>query len=250
MYFRIPTASAYNSSRRLKDLMMTDDTDGKDDKPKKKVYPNLKPAWKPGQKSANPEGRTPKYIQQHEIVAKIADNCDEAVDVVRQIMRKTRISPGDEVRLRAANSIIDRIIGKAAPRNVSASFTHRTVSADGTIIEGSATGAMSPLLQAAHAHLAQEEVRKLTPPAPDPVADTPASPAKAAPPHVITLYLGRQHPSARAAQGREAVHPCHYWRDARGQEGVGCFRPTWWHSRGAAWRLDQLQSPRPPSFTG
>jgi hypothetical protein len=85
---------------------------------------------------------------------------------VHQIMMKPRVSPGDEIKLRAANSILDRHIGKA-PQSVSAYVTQRTIAADGTIVEGSISGGMmSPLLQAAHAHLAQEEVRKLTPPAP------------------------------------------------------------------------------------
>lgn len=85
---------------------------------------------------------------------------------MHQIVMKPRVSPGDEIKLRAANSILDRHIGKA-PQSVSAYVTQRTIAADGTIVEGSISGGMmSPLLQAAHAHLAQEEVRKLTSPAP------------------------------------------------------------------------------------
>ena len=90
----------------------------------------------------------------------------KALAVVNEIMMKKRVSPGDEIKLRAANSIMDRILGKA-PQSMHASVTQRTVAADGTIIEGSVSGGgmMSPLLQAAQAHLAQEEVRRLNPPA-------------------------------------------------------------------------------------
>jgi len=132
-----------------------------------KLYPQLKTPWQPGQ-SGNPLGRAkaPPFVSKHAgALDKIADHLDEAIDVVKQIMRKTRTSPGDEIRLRAANSFIDRIVGKA-PQSVAVSSVHRTISADGTIIEGSnglSSAASSPLLRNAQAHFAREDVRRLAP---------------------------------------------------------------------------------------
>ena len=150
---------------------MTDDTDDDDDGNKSspgrlRSNQNLKPFKSGAEWKGNAKGRTPRHVQQNELMNKIGDSAERALKVVDDIMMKARVSPGDEIKLRAANSILDRLLGKA-PQSVSASVTQRTVAADGTIIEGSVSGGgmMSPLLQAAQAHLAQEEVRRLDPPA-------------------------------------------------------------------------------------
>ena len=135
-----------------------------DKKEKPKRNPNLRAPWKPGQ-SANPRGRPPRDQQQHALLSRIGDYGDEALDTIIQVMRKTRAGPGDATRLRAAMDVLDRIIGRPA-QSLAASVIQRTVSADGTLIEGSAM--MSPLLQAAQAHFVEEEMRQLAAPKTEP----------------------------------------------------------------------------------
>jgi hypothetical protein len=116
---------------------------GKKEKPNRN--PNLGPPWKKGQ-SANPHGRPPRDVQQSALLARIGDHGDEALDTIIQVMRKTRPSHGDNIKLKAATDELDRIIGRPT-QSLAASVIQRTVAADGTLIEGSAM--MSPLLQAA-----------------------------------------------------------------------------------------------------
>jgi hypothetical protein len=123
-----------------------------DKKEKPNRYRNLKPPWKPGQ-SANPRVRPPRDEQQRELLSRISDHGDEALDTLIQVMRKTRAGPADEIRLKAAFNVLDRIVGKPT-QSLAASILQRTVPADGTLIEGSAM--MSPLLQAAQAHFVEE----------------------------------------------------------------------------------------------
>jgi hypothetical protein len=145
---------------------MTDDADD-DDKPspgRLRGNQNLKPFKSGAEWRGNAKGRPPRHIQEQALRDKISDSAEAPLKVVHEIMMKKRVSPGDEIKLRAANSILDRHIGKA-PQSVSAYVTQRTVAADGTIVEGGMSGSATPLLQAAQAHLAQEQVRKLNPPA-------------------------------------------------------------------------------------
>ena len=107
-----------------------------DKKEKPKRNPNLKPPWKPGQ-SANPQGRPPRDQQQHALLSQISDHGDEALDTIIQVMRKTRPSPGDNIKLKAATDVLDRIVGKPT-QSLAASVIQRTVAADGTLIEGAA----------------------------------------------------------------------------------------------------------------
>ena len=113
----------------------------KKDKPKR--YRNLKPAWKPGQ-AGNPQGRPPRDMQQRELLSQLADHGDEALATVIAVMRKARASAGDAVKLRAAQDVLDRLIGRPT-QSLAASVIQRTVAADGTLIEGSAM--MSPLFK-------------------------------------------------------------------------------------------------------
>lgn len=176
---------AYNTAWRWNRMVtMADD---EDDKPKK-LYPNLKP-WKT-QPPQPPRGS--RYAKHADAIAKIGDNVEDAIEVVVGIMKAPRLRLGDELRLRAANSIIDRILGKA-PQSVAASFLHRTISADGTVIEGPSGSAMSPLLQAANSHIAQEELCRLVPPpatqdaAQAPAQAVPEPPAEGVHPNVTRL---------------------------------------------------------------
>ncbi len=136
----------------------------KKDKPKR--YRNLKPAWKPGQ-AGNPQGRPPRDVQQRELLSQLADHGDEALATVIAVMRKARASAGDAVKLRAAQDVLDRLLGRA-PQSLAASIVQRSIAHDGTLIEGSAIGAMSPLLQAAQAHFVEEEMRQLAAPKTEP----------------------------------------------------------------------------------
>ena len=145
----------------------------KKDKPKR--YRNLKPAWKPGQ-AGNPQGRPPRDVQQRELISQLADHGDEALATVIAVMRKARASAGDAVKLRAAQDVLDKLSGRA-PQSLAASIVQRSIAHDGTLIEGSAIGAMSPLLQAAHAHFAEEEVRQLA--APQAVSEPSSAPPQA-----------------------------------------------------------------------
>ena len=151
----------------------------KKDKPKR--YRNLKPAWKPGQ-AGNPQGRPPRDVQQRELLSQLADHGDEALATVIAVMRKARASAGDAVKLRAAQDVLDRLIGRPT-QSLAASVIQRTIAHDGTLIEGSAIGAMSPLLQAAHAHFAEEEMRQLAAPKTEPAPE----PSPPPPPAVIAL---------------------------------------------------------------
>ncbi len=151
----------------------------KKDKPKR--YRNLKPAWKPGQ-AGNPQGRPPRDVQQRELLSQLADHGDEALATVIAVMRKARASAGDAVKLRAAQDVLDRLIGRPT-QSLAASVIQRTMAHDGTLIEGSAIGAMSPLLQAAHAHFAEEEMRQLAAPKTKPAPE----PSPPPPPAVIAL---------------------------------------------------------------
>ena len=151
----------------------------KKDKPKR--YRNLKPAWKPGQ-AGNPQGRPPRDVQQRELLSQLADHGDEALATVIAVMRKARASAGDAVKLRAAQDVLDKLIGRPT-QSLAASVIQRTIAHDGTLIEGSAIGAMSPLLQAAHAHFAEEEMRQLAAPKTEPAPE----PSPPPPPAVIAL---------------------------------------------------------------
>jgi hypothetical protein len=91
--------------------------------------------------------------QQHARLSRIGDYGDEALDTIIQVMRKTRPSPGDNIKLKAATDVLDRIIGRPT-QSLAAFVIQRTVAADGTLIEGSAM--MSPLLQAAQAHFVDD----------------------------------------------------------------------------------------------
>ena len=150
------------------------------DKPKR--YRNLKPAWKPGQ-AGNPQGRPPRDVQQRELISQLADHGDEALATVIAVMRKARASGGDAVKLRAAQDVLDKLLGRA-PQSLAASIVQRSIAHDGTLIEGSAIGAISPLLQAAHAHFAEEEMRQLAAPKTEP------APERSPPPRLpLSRYL-------------------------------------------------------------
>ena len=124
--------------------------------------------------------RPPRDEQQRELLSRISDHGDEALDTLIQVMRKTRAGPADEIRLKAAFNVLDRIVGKPT-QSLAASILQRTVPADGTLIEGSAM--MSPLLQAAQAHFVEEEMRQLAGPKTEPAPEPSAPP----PPAVIAL---------------------------------------------------------------
>ena len=114
----------------------------------------LKP-WPKGQ--PNTCGR-PK--QHAEVVATIRDNAEEILGTLFRLMRKDRLSPGDKTRYMVCEALLDRGFGRA-PHTLAAAIQHHT-GLDGTALhlEGAA---MSPLLQAAHAHIA-EEAKQLPPP--------------------------------------------------------------------------------------
>jgi len=107
----------------------------------------LKP-WPKGQ--PNTCGR-PK--QHAEVVATIRDNAEEILGTLFRLMRKDRLSPGDKTRYMVCEALLDRGFGRA-PHTLAAAIQHHT-GLDGTALhlEGAA---MSPLLQAAHAHIAEE----------------------------------------------------------------------------------------------
>jgi hypothetical protein len=50
--------------------------------------------------------------QQHALLSRIGDYGDEALDTIIQVMRKTRPSPGDNIKLKTATDVLDRIIGR------------------------------------------------------------------------------------------------------------------------------------------
>ena len=116
----------------------------------------LKP-WPKG-KSTNTGGR-PK--QHAEVVARIRENSTEILDTLFGLMRKARLSPGDKTRYMVCEALLDRGFGRA-PHTLAAAIQHHTA-LDGTAIhlEGAA---MSPLLQAAHAHIADEAQQQLRSP--------------------------------------------------------------------------------------
>jgi hypothetical protein len=163
-----------------------------DKKERPKRNPNLRAPWKPGQ-SANPRGRPPRDVQQSALLARIGDHGDEALDTIIQVMRKTRPSPGDNIKLKAATDVLDRIVGRPT-QSLAASVIQRTVAADGTLIEGSAM--MSPLLQAAQAHFVEEEMRQLAAPKTEPEPETSRPPSL---PEFIALPDESVVPSESAA---------------------------------------------------
>jgi hypothetical protein len=106
----------------------------KKEKSKRAVNPNLRP-WKKGQ-SGNPKGRPTREMQCRELLAQIGEHGDEALAIIAEVMRNPRAGDAEEIRLKAANSILDRIIGKPT-QSVAASILQRNIPADGTLIEGS-----------------------------------------------------------------------------------------------------------------
>ena len=84
-----------------------------DKKEKPNRYRNLKPPWKPGQ-SANPRGRPPRDEQQRELLSRISDHGDEALDTLIQVMRKTRAGPAGEIRLKNRREA-DAELGRLRP---------------------------------------------------------------------------------------------------------------------------------------
>jgi hypothetical protein len=54
--------------------------------------------------------------------------------MIIQVMRKTCPSPGDNIKLKAATDVLDRIIGRPT-QSLATSVIQRTVAADGTLIE-------------------------------------------------------------------------------------------------------------------
>ena len=72
--------------------------------------PNGIGGWKPGQ-SGNPDGR-PRGSSAVQL--KCLKFCDEAVDVLVDLMRQNSGDKSATLRLAAANAILDRGVGKAA----------------------------------------------------------------------------------------------------------------------------------------
>lgn len=160
----------------------------KKEKSKRTVNPNLRP-WKKGQ-SGNPKGRPTREMQCRELLAQIGEHGDEAVAIIAEVMRNPRAGDAEEIRLKAANSILDRIVGKPT-QSVAASILQRNISADGTLIEGSTM--MSPLLAAAQAHFVEREMKQIeasqAAPEPDPEPDPS--------PHFLTSLCCPISPSRR-----------------------------------------------------
>ena len=138
----------------------------------------LKPrsGYHPGRKFGRPK--------QHAEV--VGHNAGEILDTLFSLMRKARLSPGYKTRYMVCEALLDRGFGRA-PHTLAAAIQHHT-GLDGTALhlEGAA---MSPLLQAAHAHIA-EEAKQLRPPdavkaidvTPEPISSQPLPDVIAMPP--------------------------------------------------------------------
>ena len=122
---------------------------------------------------------------------KLVTHGDEALDTIIQVMRKTRASPGDAIKLKAATDVLDRIVGRPT-QSLAASVIQRTVAADGTLIEGSAM--MSSLLQAAQAHFVEEEMRQLAAPKTEPAPEPSPPPSLPSPSRYLTNPSYRLNP--------------------------------------------------------
>ena len=178
----------------------------KKEKPKRTVNPNLRPPWKKGQ-SGKPEGRPTRDMQCRELLAQIGEHGDEALDIIAEVMRNPRAGHAEKIKLKAANSILDRIVGKPT-QSLATSVIQRTVAADGTLIEGSAM--MSPLLQAAQAHFVEEEMRKLAAPKTEPEPEPSPPPSLPSPSRYLT------NPSHRLNPSRQSNHAAPLCADTRG----------------------------------
>ena len=169
----------------------------KKEKSKRTVNPNLRP-WKKGQ-SGNPKGRPTREMQCRELLAQIGEHGDEALAIIAEVMRNPRAGDAEEIRLKAANSILDRIVGKPT-QSVAASILQRNIPADGTLIEGSTM--MSPLLAAAQAHFVEREMKQIEAPQATPEPESSSLPL----PDVIVLP-DKSAASSEAAPQEAAVPP-------------------------------------------
>ena len=195
----------------------------KKEKSKRTVNPNLRP-WKKGQ-SGNPKGRPTREMQCRELLAQIGEHGDEALAIIAEVMRNPRACDAEEIRLKAANSILDRIVGKPT-QSVAASILQRNIPADGTLIEGSTM--MSPLLAAAQAHFVEREMKQIEAPqaAPDPspplpdvivLPDQSVASSKPTPQEPVAPLPSVQKAEASMANGPYLEHRTQY--ASRGERG-------------------------------
>ena len=198
----------------------------KKEKSKRTVNPNLRP-WKKGQ-SGNPKGRPTREMQCRELLAQIGEHGDEALAIIAEVMRNPRAGDAEEIRLKAANSILDRIVGKPT-QSVAASILQRNIPADGTLIEGSTM--ISPLLAAAQAHFVEREMKQIEAPQAAPEPDPEPDPS---PPLPDVIVLPDQSVASSKPTPQEPVAPLPSVQKAE------AFKPAQMDS------VAEVQTPPPP----
>jgi hypothetical protein len=102
-----------------------------------------------GQKAGRPR-------QQGEVVARIRASADEILDILFGLLRKEHLTPGDKIRSLICEALLDRGFGRA-PHTLAAAIQHTSLDGTALHLEGAA---MSPLLQQAHAYVADEARRQ------------------------------------------------------------------------------------------